>query len=88
MLHNVKITPLDAGHYAVELDGKPVNGVTDVQITMSVDSLPVVWMGVTARSVDVELLNADVEMEDNTKTNCIIGGYNGDAESDCGLSGR
>jgi len=68
MLHNVKITPIDDGHYAVELDGKPVNGVTDVKITMSVDSLPVVWMWVTARSVDVELLNADVEMA-NSKEN-------------------
>lgn len=67
MLHNVKITPLDAVHYAVELDGKPVNGVTDVKITMSVDSLPVVWMGITARSVDAELLNADVEMEDSSE---------------------
>lgn len=67
MLHNVKITPLDTCHYAVELDGKPVNGVTDVRIAMSDDSLPVVWMGVTARSVDVELLNADVEMEDSSE---------------------
>lgn len=88
MLHNVKITPLDAAYYAVELDGKPVYGVTDVRITKSVDSLPLVWMRITARSVDVELLNADVEMTGGTKTDCIIGGNNGDAESDCGLSGR
>lgn len=88
MLHNVKITPIDTVHYAVALDGKPVNGVTDVKITMSVESLPIVWMGVTAGSVDVELLNADVEMTGSTKTDCIIGGNNGDAESDRGLSGR
>lgn len=67
MLHNVKITPLDAAHYAVALDGKPINGVTDVKITMSVDSLPVVLMAVIAKSVDVELLNADVEMEDSSE---------------------
>ena len=69
MLHNVKITPLDAVHYAVELDGKPVYGVTDVQIAMHVDCLPTVWIGLRAGSVDVELNNAHLRTFQHGETN-------------------
>jgi len=69
MLHNVKITPVDAGHYTVELDGKPVNGVTDVQIAMHVDCLPTVWIGLRAGSVEGELNNAYLRMSQHGETN-------------------
>lgn len=69
MLHNVKITPLGSGRYAVELDGKPINGVTDVQIAMHADCLPTVWIGLRAESVDGELNNAHLRMSQYGETN-------------------
>lgn len=67
MLHDLKITPIDrVGHYAVAMDGKQIDGVTDVQIAMSVDSVPTVWLGIMVNSVDAELINADVVKGDVT----------------------
>ena len=63
MLHDFKIRPKEEadGFYDIMIDGKQIEGVTNVDITMGVDLVPMIKMTVLASTVDAELRNSAVE---------------------------
>ena len=62
-LHDFKVRPREGSVslYDIMIDGKTIEGVYNVDITLNADMIPIVKMTLLAGAVDAELRNSAVE---------------------------